>query len=290
MIQENSSKVILITGCSSGFGLASAAYLAERGYHVIATMRDLDRSSGLINELNKRDAEVELFPLDVTKNETIREVMVHIAQEHGYIDVLINNAGYGIGGSFEDLTDEEFRDQLDVNLFGVLNVTREALHLMRKRPDAKIINISSIAGLSSSPCFSAYNTSKWALEGFSEGLRYELKPFGIKVLLIEPGVYKTKIFYENRKYASNYSNPDSPYFEMSKHLKNRIDKFVKDNHKDVEDIARLIYKLINAKNPRFRNQPDIEAKVQLFMKRVLPFSLYSKIVESTVFKGFKITR
>ena len=107
MESENSSKVVLITGCSSGFGLITAAYLAERGYHVIATMRNLERSSGLINETSKRGVQIELLPLDVTKKETIKEALAQIAEKHGFIDVLVNNAGYGIGGAFEDLTDEQ---------------------------------------------------------------------------------------------------------------------------------------------------------------------------------------
>ena len=115
------------------------------------------------------------------------------------LDCVVNNAGYGIGGAFEDLTQEEIREQMETNFFGVQNVIREALHLMRNRGEGRIINISSVSGFSASPCFGAYNASKWALEGFSESLRYELKPFGIKVLLIEPGIYKTKILTENRR-------------------------------------------------------------------------------------------
>ena len=158
---------------------------------------------------------------------------------------------------------------------------------MRQRKGARIINISSIGGLSSTPCLGAYNASKWALEGFSESLYYELKQFGIKVCLIEPGVYKTKIFEENRRYAANFSNPDSPYFDMSRHLKKRVDNFVADCHKDPEEIAQLVEKLIEAKNPPFRNRPDVEAKTQALFKRFLPFSLYSRIVESVAFKGLR---
>jgi len=286
MSNNTPSKVVLITGCSSGFGLSSAAYLAERGYRVVATMRDLARSSGLINELKKRGCDADILPLDVTAPGTIKAVMAHVSQQYGYLDTLINNAGYGIGGAFEDLTDEEIREQMEVNFFGVQNVTREAIHLMRRRPDARIINVSSVAAFSSSPGFGAYNASKWALEGFSESLRYELKQFGIKVLLIEPGVYKTRIFFENRRFASRFHDPDSPYYELSQHLKDRVDNFVDDCHKDVEDVARLIERLITAKNPPFRSQPDLEAKVQRFFKRFLPFSLYSRIVEYFLFKGY----
>jgi len=279
------SKVVLITGCSSGFGLLIAARLAQHGHQVIATMRDLQRSSGLVNEVHKREAKIDLYPMDVTHLGTIKETFAKVADKYGYIDCLVNNAGYGIGGAFEDLTEEEIRDQMETNFFGVQNVIREALHLMRNREDARIINISSVAGFSSSPCFGAYNASKWALEGFSESLRYELLPFGIKVLLIEPGIYKTKIFSENRRYATHFNNAESPYYGMSQHLKMRVDEFVADCFKDPEDIAELVERLISAKNPAFRNQPDLEAKIQYIFKKILPFRLYSKIVETAVFKG-----
>ena len=283
-------KVVLITGCSSGFGLLIAARLAQHGHQVVATMRDLQRSPGLLNEVNKRDVKLDLYPMDVTHLGTIKETMAKIADKYGYIDCLINNAGYGIGGAFEDLTDEEIREQMETNFFGVQNVIRQALRLMRNREDARIINISSVAGFSSSPCFGAYNASKWALEGFSESLRYELKPFGIKVLLIEPGIYRTKIFSDNRRYATHFNNEESPYYGMSQHLKKRVDDFVADCYKDPDEIAELVERLMNAKNPAFRNQPDLEAKIQYVFKKILPFRLYSKIVETAVFKGLEFRK
>ncbi|HLF17888.1 MAG TPA: SDR family oxidoreductase [Candidatus Omnitrophota bacterium] len=286
MAKTTSPKIVLITGCSSGFGLLTAAHLAERGHQVIATMRNLDRSSGLVNEVNKRGALIDLLPLDVTKKETIKETMALIAADYGYLDCLVNNAGYGIGGAFEDLTEEEIREQMETNFFGVQNVTREAIHLMRQRGNARIINISSVAGFSASPCFSAYNASKWALEGFSESLHYELKPFGIKVLLIEPGVYKTKIFFENRRYATHFHDPDSPYYDVSQHLKKRTLDYVEDCHKDPEDVARLVEKLMLAKNPAFRNHPDWEARIQYLCRKYLPFWFYSRAVESFYLSGF----
>ena len=195
-------KVILITGSSSGFGMLTAVRLAQAGHRVIATMRDLNSSGALLDEGKKSGHEIETFQLDVTNKRSIRDTVRNVAAKHGYIDVLVNNAGYGIGGFFEDLTDEEIRAQMETNFFGVQNVTREVIPVMRQRRSGKIINISSIAGLSAAPSFGAYNASKWALEGFSESLRYEMKIWGIDVCLIEPGTYKTKIFYENARYAT----------------------------------------------------------------------------------------
>lgn len=281
------SKVILITGCSSGFGLLTAARLASKGHHVVATMRDPAKSGALLQEVRTRGGEVDVLPLDVTDKASVEKAVRDIAAKYGYIDVLVNNAGYGIGGFFEDLTDKEIRRQFETNFFGVQNVIREVIPCMRQKRSGKIINISSAAGLSASPCFGAYNASKWALEGFSESLRAELKFWGIDVLVIEPGTYKTKIFYENARYAENFNNPVSPYYPISQFLEHRVKDSVDDCHKDPEDIAILVEKLIAAKNPPFRNIPDIETQVMSVLRKILPFRLYSRLIRKELFKNFQ---
>ena len=283
-----SSQIILITGTSSGFGLLTAAHLANRGHRVIATMRDLNKKNALVNELNKNEGgKVEILRLDVTNKDSIKKAFENIAKMYGYIDVLVNNAGFGIGGCFEDLTDEEIRSVMDTNFFGVQNVIRQALPMMRSRRKGKIINISSVSGFSTSPCFSAYNASKWALEGFSESLSYELKHFGIDVYLIEPGTYKTKIFGENARYAKNFDNKVSPYYNISSHLKKKVMNYVKDCFKDPHEVAYLIEKIISSKKSRFRNIPDIESRVLYALRRILPFSIYRRMIHSVLFKDFK---
>lgn len=285
--QLPTKKIILITGCSSGFGLLAAARLCSSGHTVYATMRDLKKQAALLSEVNKRGGNVNVLPLDVTDMLSIQKVIQEIAQKEGYLDVLVNNAGYGIGGAFEDLSEEDIRRQMETNFFGVQNVTRAAIPLMRQRKGSKIINISSVSGFSSSPCLSAYSCSKWALEAFSESLRYELSLFGIDVLLIQPGTYKTKIFYENRQYAKNFDNENSPYYAISQHIKTRVDRYVDGCQKDPEEVAALIEKLIFAKNPKFRNIPDFESKIQYFCRRFFPFRMYSWMVRRAIFKGFK---
>ncbi len=282
-------KVILITGCSSGFGLLTAARLAAKGHQVIATMRTLEKQLTLRNHVKKIGAEVDIKQLDVTDVASVKKTIAEIAAQYGNIDVLVNNAGYGLGGFFEDLTDEEIRQQMETNFFGVQNVTRAVIPLMRQRKNGKIINISSVAGFSSSPGFGAYNASKWALEGFSESLRYELKFFGIDVLLIEPGTYKTKIFFENARYAKSFNNEDSPYFPISQHLKKKVMDFVEDCYKDPEEIPIMVEKLIYAKNPPFRNIPDIETQVQHWLRKLLPFRVFSWIIQTALFRDLKFS-
>ncbi|MCA9406250.1 MAG: SDR family NAD(P)-dependent oxidoreductase [Candidatus Omnitrophica bacterium] len=283
----NNSKVILITGCSSGFGLITAARLAKSGHRVIATMRDTSKKSALLSEVQKRDTKLDIKPLDVTDKDSVNAAIQSISEDYGYIDVLINNAGCGIGGAFEDLADEEIRQVMETNFFGVQNVTRAAIPLMRPRKNGKIINISSISGLYALPMFGAYNASKWALEGFSESLRYELQFFGIDVLLVEPGRYKTEIFKKNLHLAKNHDNKNSPHYELSQHIRKLVTERLKDCHKDNEDVAEHIEKLIHAKNPPFRSQPDIEAKVFLLARKILPFRLFSFILNKKLFKRFK---
>ncbi|MFP4473256.1 MAG: SDR family NAD(P)-dependent oxidoreductase [Candidatus Omnitrophota bacterium] len=284
MPRPTSSKIILITGTSSGFGLRTAARLASRGHQVVATMRDPQKKEALLSEVKERGGDITVLPLDVCDPPTIDDAVREIGDRFGRIDILINNAGIIIGGFFEDLTQDEIRQVMETNFFGVQNVTRAVLPLMRPQGAGKIINISSISGQYASPAFGAYNASKWALEGFSESLYFELKPFGIDVVLIEPGAYKTKIFRENRRVAQNFDNPESPYQEYSRSLSDYLDKKLADNYRDPEDIPRLIEKIVTARHPKFRYIPEIESRVLLGLRKYLPWGLYSRLVLKEVFK------
>jgi NAD(P)-dependent dehydrogenase (short-subunit alcohol dehydrogenase family) len=290
MPEDHSSKIILITGCSSGFGLLTAARLMANGHRVIATMRDLNKSGALRQEISCRGGDkIDILSLDVTREDSVQAAVKDVAARYGYLDVLVNNAGFGLGGFFEDLTDDEIRQQFEVNYFGVLRVTRAVIPLMRPRRQGKIINISSISGLTASPCYGAYNASKWALEAFSESLRYELGFFGIDVLLVEPGVYKTKIFYENARHGRYFHDSQSPYFPISQFLEKRTKEHVDDCHKDPEEIAVLIEKLIAKRHPAFRNIPDIESQVLYYLRKFLPFRFYSRLYQKILFRGLRLS-
>lgn len=275
-------KVVLITGCSSGFGLLTAVRLATQGHLVWATMREVSKKQPLENELAKRNAQAFIRELDVTKPSTIKNVIEEIQKTHGRIDVLINNAGYGIAGFFEDLSEEEIRAQMEVNFFGAQNVCREVIPLMRKRLQGKIINISSTAGRVASPCLGAYNTSKWALEAFSESLYYELALFGISVVLVEPGSYPTNIFTQNAHYARNFDNAQSPYFSFSQKLKNISQKSIRKFNRDPDDVARLIENIINKPHPRLRYVSDFASASRIMAQKILPVRLTANIFRRIV--------
>ncbi len=274
------SRVVLITGSSSGFGLYTAALLAAKGHIVYATMRDISKSSDLLAEARTLGggANLHILPLDVTRPDTVRTAVATILNEQKRIDVLINNAGFGIGGFFEDLSDAEFRAQFDVNFFGVLDLTRVVLPSMRLLKKGLIINISSMCAFSGTPAFSAYVASKWALEGFTESLMMELLPFNVKAVLIAPGAYKTKIFFENAKHAHDFDNTASPYYSRNQFLRALIDKHMSTNRRDPREVARVIERIIDRRDPPFRNIIGWPSKMRAVLVRFIPFKLYARLV------------
>lgn len=284
--------VVLITGCSSGFGMVSAARLAAAGHTVYATMRDLAKKRDLLQEVATRGEQVHLLRLDVTDDDTIETVVARIEEDQGCLHVLVNNAGFGIGGFFEDLVENEVREQMETNFFGVQKVTRHALPLMRRTAlnssaggSVKIINISSVQGRSPVPGLGAYAASKFALEGFSESLHFELHPFGIKVVLVEPGSYRTRIFTENSRKAKKSGDPDSPYAVHTRMLENRVRRMIKsqDEMGDPEDVAALIERIVKNPRPRLRYVIGPNARLRVFLRWVLPFSWFSFLMRKTIY-------
>ena len=278
MQNSHSQKIILITGTSSGFGLLIAARLSAKGHIVYATMRDINKSENLRQEIAKRGGYIQIRALDVTKLESIKEVVDEIKKTHNRLDCVINNAGYGLGGFFEDLTQEQLRDIMDVNFFGVQNVCREVIPVMRVQKSGLIINMSSIAGLTAAPAFGAYNASKWALEAFSESLFHELSLFGIKVVIVEPGSYPTKIFSENAQYAKNFDNPQSPYCKVSQTLHRWVQEGKSRMTRNPEHVACLIEKIVHTKNPRLRYISDFRSWLEVKARQFMPKRTYGIIL------------
>jgi NAD(P)-dependent dehydrogenase (short-subunit alcohol dehydrogenase family) len=203
-------KVAIVTGSSSGIGFKTSLLLARNGFFTYATMRNTAKSNK-INELKQKERlPLEVSKLDVADDISVKEAIEKIANEQETIDVLVNNAGYGLLGPLEELSIQEFKEQFEANVFGVIRVTQSVLPIMRKQRHGTIVNISSIAGRIGFPLTPAYVSSKFALEGLSESMAYELEQFGINVILIEPGVIKTN-FDNNLKIGKNVSTTTNDY-------------------------------------------------------------------------------
>ena len=204
------SKVVLITGASSGMGKLTASYLAENGYQVYAGTR----------EPNPRGDETNITPIyiDVTKTDSIRSAVATIIEKEGKIDVLVNNAGYGLLATIEEGTDEEIFNQFDVNVFGLIKTTREVLPYMREAKSGVIINISSFLGKMGLPLLAHYNASKYAVEGIVDSLRFEVASFGIRVHSIQSGLFGTNFVKSGLVANSKTTSEDSPYRELVAHF------------------------------------------------------------------------
>ena len=187
-------KIALVTGSSSGIGLETVLSLARDGYYTFASMRNVRKAGELEHAAKKENLPVEIIELDVDKEESIISAVKKIVTKNGRLDVLVNNAGYGQFGCTEDLTINEFRKQFETNFFSIVRIIQEVAPIMRKQNSGNIINISSVVGRMGLPGSPAYISSKFALEGLGECLRYELGQFGIKTTMIEPGVIKTNFF------------------------------------------------------------------------------------------------
>ena len=183
------SQVVLITGSSTGIGRATALYFFERGSTVLATMRSPERATWA-----PQDDRFHCLALDVTDPTSIETVLQQVLQRWGRLDVLINNAGYGLVGPFEGTSPEQVQRQFETNVFGLMNVTRAFLPQFRRQRAGIIINISSVGGQVTFPLYSCYHSTKWAVEGFTESLQFELKPFNIRLKLVEPGAIRTEFY------------------------------------------------------------------------------------------------
>jgi NAD(P)-dependent dehydrogenase (short-subunit alcohol dehydrogenase family) len=199
-------KVALVTGSSSGIGYETALALARDGYHTFASMRNTSKSKELTKTSDKENLPITVIDLDVDNEDSIVEAIKKVMSDANRIDVLVNNAGYGQFGCTEDVSTDDFRKQFETNFFSVVKIIQEVAPIMRKQGSGIIVNISSVAGRIGLPGSPAYISSKFALEGLGECLRYELGMFGIKTTLIEPGVIKTN-FFDSMKIPDSKKDP-----------------------------------------------------------------------------------
>lgn len=273
-----SQKVAVVTGASGGIGMLSALELAHSGFQVVATMRNLGKRETLDQLAASRglSQRIDVRRLDITDFPSIQPAVDSIVSDHGRIDVLLNNAGFGMGGFAEDVSLDELRQQFETNFFGHTAVTRTVLPVMRRQGGGHILMISSISGVCAQVGVSSYSASKWALEGWSESLRIECQPLGIHVVLIEPGAFKTDIWDKNVRIAQGSYNPTSPNLQRAK----RFSEFVKTRvHKrDAIEVARLVVRIAQSRSPKLRYVIGTDAHVQKWLKLLLPWKAYEKFI------------
>ena len=243
-------KVAVITGSSSGIGLETALTLAKTGFLTYATMRNLAKVDNIKTLADKDNLPIRIVQLDVTDNSSVNNAIQSILSESGKIDVLVNNAGYALSGAFEDLSIEEIKTQYETNFYGVIRTTQAVLPSMRKQKSGRIINISSGLGRFGLPGSSAYCSTKFAMEGLSESMAYELDQFGIKVVLIEPGVIRTNIG-NSMVIANKAQDSSSPYSQMMQNMGNSFKKFT-ENASSADVVANVVIEAATSENPYLR--------------------------------------
>ena len=273
------NKTALITGASSGFGLLTSVTLARRGWRVLATMRDLSRREKL--EAAAREAgvleRIEFHALDVTNANQIAAIADLVAKRSEPLHALLNNAGFAVPGFAEDVTDAELREQFDTNFFGAAAVTRALIPQMRRQGFGHVVMLSSISGRSSFPGVSSYAASKFALEGWSETLRYEMKALGIRVVLVEPGSFETDIWTRNAKVSARMRDPESPNAARVARWRGRLQKNSK-SRANPQVVADLIARILETTRPKLRYVVGRDARMALIMRRLLPTGVFEGMI------------
>jgi NAD(P)-dependent dehydrogenase (short-subunit alcohol dehydrogenase family) len=259
-------KTAVVTGSSTGNGFETSLMLARNGFYTYATMRNVDKSEGIVDVARKDGLPLEVLQLDVTDDKSVKDAIDTIFGKRGRIDVVVNNAGYDAFGAVEDLSVEEIKAQFETNFFGAIRVMKAVLPTMRKQRTGTIVNVSSAGGLVGIPLNSAYISSKFALEGFSESMQYELEEFGIKVILIEPGVVKTN-FFENSKPPKNTTSSNSPYSELAKKVFEGFKPMLENNSSSPIHVAQVILKAITSEKPHTRYLVGNDAAAIMDKKR-----------------------
>jgi len=265
-------ELVLITGTSSGIGLATALECAAAGHRVVATLRNLDKRKTLEKAANARGVKLDIEQLDVTQESAgakVRELVL----KYGPFYALVNNAGIAVAGAFEEQSDSDVRDQFETNVFGVMAVTRAVLPAMRAAGRGRIVNVSSVSGRVAFPLLAVYAATKHAIEGLSEGLRWEVEPFGIRIVNVEPGVVKTPIFFENHRLGELVSK-DGPYAALSE-IVERIVRGDVEKAPSADVVGATIARLLAEPSPPFRIVLGNEARTVVALRRLLPDRLFS---------------
>ncbi|MCU0571160.1 MAG: SDR family oxidoreductase [Oculatellaceae cyanobacterium Prado106] len=268
-------KTVLITGASSGIGEATAKYFLQKGWNVAATMR----SPTPAGNWTKVD-QVICPQLDLTRPETIKSAVRETIEQFGRIDVLVNNAGYALMGPLGGVTPEQFDRQFQTNVFGLVSTIQTVLPIMRQQGSGTLVNVASIGGRLAFPLASSYHATKWAVEGLSEALRYELRQFNIQVKIIEPGGIRTRFIHQGSAWASH-----PKYDDLIESVK-QFSENLNDSLPGSEGVAKTIYRAATDRSHRLRYSPHGEAF--LLMHAVLPDVLWRSLVTRLMFGRKKL--
>jgi len=281
------NKTALVTGCSSGIGYSTCLLLARNNFKVYGTVRNLSKAKKIQEVIDKEKIPLKIILLDVNDSESIQNAIRDILYDSRKIDVLINNAGYGMFGPIEDITTEDVKLQFETNFFGVIRLIKEIVPIMRKQGNGTIVNISSMVGRFGVPLNAAYVSSKFAIEGLSESISYELAEFGIKIIVIEPGVVQTN-FFNNLKI--NGLDTSSPYYELMKKRVSFLKIAMKNSPTSSSQVANTILDALNSKRPEFRYVIGIDAKNSIQKKDSLSDKKFMKWVSDGIFQGKPFSR
>ena len=258
-------KIALVTGSSSGIGLETSLALARNGFYTFATMRDLKKSEKIKEKIETENLTMEILELDVDDDQSVNTAVKAILEKKERIDVLVNNAGYGMWGTVEDVSMTEFKEQFETNFFSIIRLIQKVAPVMRKQGSGTLINVSSVAGRIGFPVSPAYISSKFALEGLSESLRFELMPFGVNVVIIEPGVIKTNFF--NSMKLSEKSQQDSVYKDITEKVISGV-KMMAEMGTDPKEVANTIIKALKEEKPLPRYVVGNDAMMFLEAKKM----------------------
>jgi NAD(P)-dependent dehydrogenase (short-subunit alcohol dehydrogenase family) len=271
------SDAVLVTGASTGLGLATALELAAAGFRVFASVRAEDSRPLVEQAAAARGVSLETLRLDLTDPASIEAAVAGVVERAGGLYGLVNNGGVGLRGCLEDCSEAEIRHLFETNVLGTIAVTRAVLPTMRAARRGRIVTISSVAGRVCGWGVTLYCATKWAQEGFGEGMAQELAPFGIQSILIEPGIIKTERWEEHRGTAAGASDRSSPYHDLFWASEAIADKIVERSPTRPEDVARTVHEALTAEDPKLRYVVGRGAKVVIALRRHLPPSVFERL-------------
>jgi NAD(P)-dependent dehydrogenase (short-subunit alcohol dehydrogenase family) len=274
------NKVAVVTGSSTGIGYETSLILARNGFLTYATMRNLNKSQNLKSIATKENLPIRIKYLDVTDDASVKDAIQAISSETGQVDVLVNNAGYGLNGAFEDLAMDEIKSQYETNVFGLIRTTQAVLPIMRRQKSGTIVNISSGAGRFGFPGGSAYVSTKFAVEGLSESMSYELEPFGIKVIIVEPGVIRTN-FGDGLVIAKKSQDPNSPYSQLIQKMATSFEEMMK-NASSPNLVAKVVLDAIRNESPNLRYLAGNDVEAWLGSKRNMSDEEFYKMMKQNL--------